>query len=159
MVSKEDIKQDNSIYERRASYFYIIPEYLLIGIILLTGPLITSNVVIILLEIIGIWYLFMVLWTNYISKFNLAYRPSSNKKRLVPSGPYKFIRHPYSTAVLFLTLILVINHISVFRIIAWFLLLVVLILRASYEEKIYHEYYNDYSLYKQRTYRLIPFIY
>ena len=158
MISEEETKQDNSIYQRRETYLYIILEYLLTGIILGTGPILASNPILILVEIIGIWYLFLVLWTNFISKFNLSYRPKS-KTRLIPKGPYKFIRHPFSTAVLFITLVLIINHLTILRLIIWLLLLIVLILRVRYEEKVFSEYFSDFSLYRQRTYQLIPFIF
>ena len=158
MLSKKGIKQDNSIYQRPETYVYIIIEYLLIGIILATGPLLPSSPVVIFIEIVGIWCLLWVLWTNTVSKLNLAYRPKP-KARLIPKGPYKFIRHPFSTAVLFITFVLVVNHLTILRLIIWLLLFAIIIFRVRYEEKIYSQYFNDFSLYKQRTYKLIPFVF
>ena len=158
MTTEDRFKQDNSIYQRRETYIYLIIEYFLIGFILATGPVVATNPILIFIEIIGIWYLFWVFWTNKVSKFDLSYRPKS-KARLIAKGPYKYIRHPFPIAVLLITFVLIINHLTILRLVSWLLLIVIIIFRVRYEEKIFSEYFNDYSLYKQRTYKLIPFIF
>jgi len=75
MPTEDRFKQDNSIYQRRETYIYLIIEYLLIVFVLATGSAVATNPILIFIEIIGIWYLFWVLWTNKVSKINLSYRP------------------------------------------------------------------------------------
>ena len=158
MPNQDEPKKDHSIYQRPKYYIYIISQYIALVVLLFTGPIIANNPVLIFLEIVGIWYLLWVLWTNWASKFDLSYRPIS-KARLIAKGPYKYIRHPFSSALIIISLTLILNHISLLRLIVWFVLLVVIILRVQYEEKIYSEYYSDFPLYRQKTYRLIPFVY
>jgi len=158
MPEKNASLESSSIYRERSTYFYLIPQYLLLGFLLFSGPVLAGNPILIFLEIISCWYLLWVLWTNYVTKFDMSFRPKSNA-RLVAKGPYKFIRHPFSTALILISLVLIINHSSIARIVAWILLVTVLILRIGYQEKVYAEYFNDFSLYKQRTYKLIPFLY
>lgn len=158
MPNPEESKKDSSIYQRPKTYLFISIEYILIVALLVTGPVLASNPILIFLEIVGVWYLFWVLWTNFALKFDLSYRPIS-KSRLIAKGPYKYIRHPFSTAIILITFVLIINHVSLLRLVLWILLLATIIFRTRYEEKIYSQYFNDFPLYKQRTYRLIPFLY
>jgi len=60
MPTEDRFKHDNSIYQRRETYIHLIIEYLLIGFILATGPVVATNPILIFIEIIGIWYLFWV---------------------------------------------------------------------------------------------------
>jgi len=48
---------------------------------------------------------------------------------------------------------------TILRLISGLLLIAIIIFRVRYEEKIFSGYFSDYSLYKQRTYKLIPFIF
>ena len=158
MPDQNPSTRNNSIYKLRETYFYVIPQYFLIIYLLATGPLITDNYAFIFLEIIGFWFLLWVMWTNYFTKFDLSFKPRSNA-RLIPKGPYKFIRHPFSSALLLISLILILNYITLARLVAWVAFIVIIFLRVRYEEKIFTSYFNDYKLYKQRTYNLFPFIY
>lgn len=158
MPDKDQSLENSSIYRERLTYLYLIPQYILLGFLLFSGPVVAGNPVLILLEIIGCWGLFWVLWTNYVTKFDMSFKPKS-KTRLIAKGPYKFIRHPFSTALILISFVLIMNHFTLSRFVAWILLMVVLVLRTRYQEKIYAGYFNDFPLYKQRTYKLFPFVY
>jgi protein-S-isoprenylcysteine O-methyltransferase Ste14 len=79
--------------------------------------------------------------------------------RLVTSGPYRWLRHPMYTAVLVATLALVIDHPTPVRWIAWLILLADLVVKLEYEETLLARRFADYAAYRQRTKRLIPFVY
>jgi len=158
MPAKDGVKLDKSIYQRRETYIYIIMEYALIGVVLATGPVLPSNPILIFIEVIAIWHLLWVLWTNIVSKFNPSYRPKQ-KTRLIAKGPYQFIRYPFSTSVLLITFALVINHLTILRLIILLLLLATIIFRVRYEEKVFSQYFSDFPIYKQKTCRLIPFVF
>jgi len=158
MPEKNPSLENSSIYREQLTYLYLIPQYLLLGLLLFSGPILAGNPVLIFMEIISCWGLLWVLWTNYVTKFDMSFRPKS-KARLIAKGPYKFIRHPFSTAIMLVSLVLMMNHFTLVRFVVWILLIIVLVLRTRYEEKVYAGYFNDFSLYKQRTYKLIPFVY
>lgn len=139
---------------------YIVTTLLYTSVILIavTGPLIVSNLILVFLEILAIWLIFWVFWTNKIVRFEL--NPKYGKEsRLIAKGPYKFIRYPLYTALLVLTLSLVINYFDILRVIFWLVQLVVTILKIRSDEVLLSKAFGDFSLYRQRTYRLIPFIF
>ena len=139
---------------------YIVTALLYISVVLIavTGPLIVSNLILVFVEILAIWLIFLVFCTNKIIKFEL--NPKYGKKsRLIAKGPYKFIRYPLYTALLVLTLSLVIGYFDILRVIFWLVQLVATILKIRSDEVLLSKAFGDFSLYRQRTYRLIPFIF
>lgn len=158
MPTKEKSKIESSRYKNPKALIYITLQYLLILGLLATGPLLPENPILIFLEIVGVWYLAWVLWTKFVVKFDLSYK-SSSKSRLVAKGPYKYIRHPFSSALLLITIVLIFNDFDLLRLFLWIMLVLVIVLKTRYDETIFSQYFNDFSLYKQRTYRLIPFVY
>lgn len=93
-----------------------------------------------------------------IGSFNISPILKDNS-RLVQSGPYKYIRHPMYTSVLLVTLMMVVNELTVVRIAVWFILLIDLILKLNYEEKLLTNHFDEYKSYLKRTKRLLPFVY
>ena len=79
--------------------------------------------------------------------------------RLVTRGPYRWIRHPMYSAVLVVTLALVIDRLTLAHWIVWFVLLGDLLLKLQYEEALLARRFPEYAAYRQRTKRLIPFVY
>lgn len=79
--------------------------------------------------------------------------------RLVTSGPYRVIRHPMYSSLLMLSLGLVMGAPSPTRWLLWAVLLADMVLKLSYEEGLLAERFSEYQAYRQRTWRIIPFIY
>ena len=71
----------------------------------------------------------------------------------------KLIRHPMYASVLLVALMLVINHLTLWRIGLWLILFIDLYFKLSYEEKLLLTKYPEYLKYKSNTKRLVPFIY
>ena len=140
------------------SYIYIIIQVVFIILIGLTGPISPDNLFLFSGIIIGILTMIWAVWTMRLSNLNMIPDVKHNS-RLVTSGPYKFIRHPMYASVLLVTLILVINHLTLLRAGFWLVLLIDLHFKFSYEEKLLLTKFPEYSEYKSNTKRLVPFIY
>ena len=104
--------------------------------------------------VIGVWAILAMGITN------LTIFPAPKKNiKFTTTGPYKWVRHPmYSSVLLFSLGMLVMNPVWV-MILAYFLLLLDLVLKLRYEEnKLLHKL-EEYKEYQSKTYRIIPFIY
>jgi protein-S-isoprenylcysteine O-methyltransferase Ste14 len=75
---------------------------------------------------------------------------------LITGGIYGFIRHPIYSGVLLATLGLVVWGASIAHLIGWGALFVVLMTKATLEEKMLEERYPAYRDYVARTGRLLP---
>lgn len=139
-------------------YIYLTLIYSSVILIIATGPLLSVKIYLVFPEIASVWLVLWVVWTNKIGNFDLTLKPG-NKKRLVAKGPYKLVRHPLYTALLMLTLTLVIGYADTLRIFFWLVQLAATVLKIRTDEVLLSKYYGDFSLYRQRTYKLIPFIF
>jgi protein-S-isoprenylcysteine O-methyltransferase Ste14 len=140
------------------SYIYIIIQVVFIILIGLTGPISPDNMFLFTGIIIGILTMIWAVWTMKLS--NLSMVPDvKHNSRLITSGPYKFIRHPMYASVLLVTLMLVINHLTLLRAGFWLVLFIDLHFKFNYEEKLLLQKFPEYLNYKNNTKRLVPFIY
>lgn len=81
-----------------------------------------------------------------------------DRHQLVTHGIYRFIRHPMYTSVLLFCLALTLTVTDKQTIIVMFILLINLILKSTLEEKLLSERFDDYSYYKNKTGRFLPFL-
>ncbi len=124
---------------------------------MLTGEIIPSD---------KIYFTFLILtlipgiWAIYVFRFRFSIFPDIKEGQTLNTfGPYKFIRHPMYTSVISLTLIWVINNLSLLRFIVWSALVIVLIIKLKYEEKLLTEKFPEYSYYMKNSKMLFPFLY
>lgn len=80
-------------------------------------------------------------------------------QQLFVNGPYRYIRHPMYTAVLTIAGAWVISRPDIISIGLWFLLLIDLVIKLSYEEKMLTNQFVAYKKYARHTKKLVPFIY
>ncbi len=125
---------------------------------LFTGPVFTSEPILLAVEIMGI---VLAIWAVLVMKLgNINIVPElKHKARLVKSGPYAFIRHPMYLATIIVFTALLISKYSIFRLIAYLIIWTDLVLKLNYEEKVLNKAFSEYSEYQKKTYRIIPFIY
>jgi protein-S-isoprenylcysteine O-methyltransferase Ste14 len=140
------------------SYIFVIVQFACLIAIALTGPLIATGPLWLALEgaavLLGLW----TIWTMRASRFNIVPDVPENSQ-LVVHGPYRFIRHPMYATLLLGALALVLNAPTPFRIALWLVLLVDLVLKLTYEERLLVQSFPSYAGYQQRTKRLVPLVF
>jgi len=146
-------------------YKFVILNYLFVSlqfggmaIILLTGPIFASNIILLLVEISGI---LLALWSIFAMQLNnLSIFPDLKDNAIfVSHGPYKLIRHPMYLSILVTFIPLVIGHFSFFRLFIIVIIFIDLLFKLQFEEKILIKNFTNYTTYKEKTYKLIPFLF
>ena len=140
------------------SLLFVAIQFACLGLIALTGPLIPSHTILLILELLGLGLGIWAILAMRIGNFNIIPDPLSRTK-LVTTGPYSFIRHPMYLALLVTTLPLVLSNFDILRLGIWLILLIDLILKLDYEENLLVVELAGYDQYVQKTYRLIPLLY
>jgi protein-S-isoprenylcysteine O-methyltransferase Ste14 len=140
------------------SFTFVIIQFACLGLIALTGPIFPGNILLLAVELLGFGVGIWAVLTMGIGKFNITPDPLASSQ-LVTRGPYSLIRHPMYLALLLVTLPLIAAEFSMFRAAIWLGLLVDLLLKLHYEEGLLTVRLKGYSEYRQKSYRLIPFIY
>lgn len=130
--------------------FFIV--FLLVDLDIYTPSL--GFILIIIACFLGTWAIISV----RKSKFSIMPEPVKGST-LVNSGPYKVIRHPMYTSVILFAIGTVHMQYTLYRLIAAVLLIVVLIIKLNYEEKLLLKKFPEYKNYMNNSWRLIPYIY
>ncbi len=139
-------------------YVFVLVQFLCLGLIAITGPLIASNPALLAAEMLGILLGLWAVWVMRIGNFNVTPTVRTGTK-LVEGGPYRYIRHPMYASLLLVTLPLVLDHFSMLRLAIWLVLLVDLVLKLRHEERLLASEVEGYSGYMSRTKKLFPFIF
>jgi protein-S-isoprenylcysteine O-methyltransferase Ste14 len=140
------------------SLLFVFLQFGALGLIAITGALIPSNAWLLTIELAGLLLGVWAVLSMGIFNFNITPNVKS-EGRFVASGPYALIRHPMYTALLVTTLPLIINTFNWFRLAVWLVLLITLLFKLEYEEKLLAKIFTQYPDYKKTTYRLFPFLY
>lgn len=139
------------------SYLLVVVQLLCLGGMVLTGPLLASRPVYLVLELLSIA---LGLWAiGTMTLRNLTILPDLRTgSRLVTHGPYRYVRHPMYSAVLLVTLALLLDSFSMVRFIIWCILVADLWIKLNYEEQLLLGHFGEYKDYQRHTKRLIPYI-
>jgi protein-S-isoprenylcysteine O-methyltransferase Ste14 len=140
------------------SLLFVVLQFACLGLIVVTGPLIPSNAVLLAVELLGIGLGIWAILVMRIGNFNITPDPLDHSQ-LVTSGPYRLIRHPMYLAILLTTLPLIIYSFSAFRLTIWLILFLDLMLKLNFEESLIAAKLVSYDKYTERSHRLIPYIY
>ena len=133
-------------------------QFTLIG--LLIWGSVSFKLSVLSLVLISISFLLAVWAVVSMKESKLRISPIPAKEaRMVINGPYRFIRHPMYTSIIFGMIGLLTIHFSVIRLIMFLALIVVLIIKLNWEEKMLLEKFSGYKDYRERTNKLIPYIY
>jgi protein-S-isoprenylcysteine O-methyltransferase Ste14 len=140
------------------SYLLVTLQLACIGIIAFSGPFFPKNIFFLSIGILGALLGLWAIFKMELGRFNIT--PDVHKNsRMVAKGPYKYIRHPMYVSVLLVTLAWVLNYFTLFRFGIWIVLLIDLLLKMTFEERLLSEHYEQYQDYRKRTKKLIPRIF
>ncbi len=78
---------------------------------------------------------------------------------LVTDGIYAYIRHPMYASVLLSMLGVVFLYATYYELVLFIFLTINMLVKLFYEESLWHCESKEYALYKQKTKRLIPYIF
>lgn len=136
----------------------VILQFSMLGLLLFTGPILPRETASLVLYIIGG---IIILWAiQSIRLGNLSILPFVREGGyMVAKGPYKYIRHPMYTGLIFIAWGLVANEITILRILCALVLTLVLIVKLHVEEEYLKRSFPPYLDYQKRTKKLFPFIY
>lgn len=123
---------------------------------MITGPLLASHAIYLGLELLGVALGVWALATMTIRNLNVLPDIRAGSQ-LVRHGPYRYIRHPMYSALLLVTLALILDAYSMERLMIWILLVCDLWVKLRYEEKLLGQHFGEYKDYQKQTKRLIPF--
>ena len=143
---------------RLVSYTLVAIQFACLIAIVLTGSILARNPVLLVIEVaallLGVW----ATLTVRIGNVNVLPDPRQEAV-LVQSGPYRWIRHPMYAALLLGTLALVLDSSSVLRWSLWIVLLIDLVIKLHYEERMLLDHFRGYGAYMAASKRLIPYLY
>ena len=132
-------------------------QFVLIGVIALTGPLWPSGWglrgILGVGGVVGVWAL-QIMGLRQVKVFPEV----AGQGKLVVLGPYRWVRHPMYTSVLLVTLAWVLGSPLSYRILLWVGLVITLSVKLHYEERLLLERFPEYEAYRRQTKRLIPFV-
>jgi protein-S-isoprenylcysteine O-methyltransferase Ste14 len=135
----------------------VLIQFLCVGILAATGIVIPNNLFLLLLIFLS---LLLALWSMIIMKFYFNAAPEILQgAELRTKGPYRLIRHPMYTSLIGLSAAWIINDFSYFRLLIFIILIINQVIKLTFEEKILLEKFPDYKNYRNRTKRIIPFIF
>ena len=140
------------------SILFVVVQFLSLGLIGLTGPILPGSFILLMIELIGLGLGVWAVLAMGIGNFNSIPDPLETSI-LVRRGPYQLIRHPMYLALLLTTFPLVINYFTVFRFLIWITLLVNLTLKLNYEEGLLSEKLDGYLKYAGESSKIILFLY
>jgi len=145
-------------YNKIYPYILVVVQLFCLVFVLTSAPVLAKGYSGILIESLGVFLGVYAIFEMKISNLNISSRLKKNGF-LVTSGPYSFIRHPMYSAQVIAILPLVIDYFDWYRLGATIVLIIALLLKIRYEEKLLREKFPDYKAYASHTKRLIPYIY
>ena len=140
------------------SNFLVFLQFGLIGVMLFSSSLsnllsLSAIIIFIVGASIGIW----ALQHNRLGNFNI--RPDLREGSMfIDTGIYKLIRHPMYTSVILMAFAIFVSTPTWWEGTLFLLLIVVLLLKATKEEKLWMRHDKRYKEYKSKTKYFIPYI-
>jgi len=141
------------------SWLFVTVQALLLGLLIFSQSSVntTSSTLQLFGNTLKLIGLIILLISFYDLRKSLTALPLPKKNgELQVRGLYRYVRHPMYAAVLVLSLGIAISSGSVFKYAVLLALLLLFIVKASYEERLLLAKYPSYKLYIKKTPRYIP---
>ena len=135
----------------------VLLQFSCIGILLYTGPVFPANTAGLVLFTMAMVIALATTYAFRQSKLTVFPEPRRNAT-LISSGIFAYIRHPYYSSVLLYAAAMLTAHCSYWRLAVAITLLLVIARKMVHEEKLLCQHFPDYAAYRQRTKKLIPFV-
>jgi protein-S-isoprenylcysteine O-methyltransferase Ste14 len=142
---------------KRLSFSLVASQLLLLAMLIVSGPRLPQYS-------IG-WILWasaaaLALWAvASVRLHSLSIFPEPvHGGQLCQNGPYRLVRHPMYLALLILCTAYCVDHLSVWRLLATILLIIVLLAKISIEEALLLGKYPEYEGYRKHTWRIVPYV-
>ena len=150
------MKKNNN--ELIKSTILTVVQYVTLAVIMYRSTWISTNIFLMIIQIIGFIVAAWAIFEMRKSKINIAPTPRKNAI-LVKSGPYKLVRHPmYLSLILSLTPAMI-SYYNQTTIIIFAVFSINLVLKMLFEEGLLKKYFNDYENYMKKSWRLFPYIF
>ncbi|PJE47623.1 MAG: hypothetical protein CUR34_03480 [Sediminibacterium sp.] len=144
--------------DKPLAYLLVVFQFSAIGWLIKSAYPFNLNLIAFVVCAIGIILGSWSLWVMRVSKIRILPMPDIQAE-LVTNGPYRLIRHPMYTAVLLFTAGLSIAYFNCYKVAIWSSLLIVLLVKLHWEEKMLMQQFPNYQQYRAKSYKLIPFLY
>ncbi|MBW7884665.1 MAG: isoprenylcysteine carboxylmethyltransferase family protein [Caldilineaceae bacterium] len=143
---------------RIKSYSLVAIQFACLLAIALTGPIIARAPWFLVGELAALGLAAWAVLTVRLRNINVTPDVRAGS-RLVREGPYHFIRHPMYASILLGALMLVVDAPSWWRWLIWLVLVLDLVIKLDYEERLLAAHFPAYVAYQETSKRLIPFVY
>ena len=136
----------------------VILQFCCLLFLLIKGEIVATGLLL-LFQIFGVILSIWAIWVMKIGNFNI--QPELKKNAvLVNSGPYKLIRNPMYTGLILFFGSGLASSFQLLNSSVFLLLVLVLLLKINREEKyLALRFGEDYLAYKNKTHRLVPYLF
>ena len=140
------------------SYIFDFVQIASLLLMLFTGPIIASNGVLVVFQMVAILILLVAAWQMRRTKY---YRvpDTGPQNELVKNGIFTYVRNPMYLSQLLFCGTLLLNSFSMPRLLVYLIYITNFIFKIKYEEVLLDTHFKEFAHYKKTSWRLIPLIY
>ena len=148
-----------SINEKKCTYSILVfLQFAGIFYIFATAEMFVQNTILFITELVGIVLGVWAVFSMKVGNFNISPRIREGSV-MKTGGPYRVIRHPMYLAIIITLTPLVYGYYSFWRLVVLLVLIFLLVIKIEIEEKLLSGHFEGYQLYRNKTWKLVPFVY